>query len=682
MRNYLSAAALENAVSAGIGARNVLIGVATAAVTILAILLPLPPLLLDLLLALSLGAAAGVLLVALATADPLKLTSMPPVLVLTSLLRIILCLCVGRLILMGGGEGTLVASLGTVAGGADAVVAVGLLVILAVVHVVMVTGGVGRMAEVAARFALDALPGKQMGLDTAVGAGHLAADEAREEVRRLEAEAGFYGAMDGAGRLLRGEAVATIVIVALTAVIGAARAVGSGMQFAEAASLYATLATGQGLVTLLPALVMGAAAALMVSRAAGGSSLVEEIGEQMLAGPWPLIAAAIVLISLGAFPGVAATPTLIGGALLGLAAFWISRIQSGTPSSPGGPQGRKRPPELSLELGMGLLELAEDSEGLMAMLFACRRRLSTELGFGIPPITVRDSLELGPTEFALVFRAGRLASGIVRPGRILAVAPHAGVTPDAGHPAELPDGRHGVWTTPEEAQNLADIGFDLMSPAQALIEHVRTTLVGHAFELFDLERAAALFEELAGNHPALASAAEQEGLTLSLFHGVCRELLWQGVPLRDPVSIEEGIVDAMPEIQDPEGIALRVRPLLSGMIADCLMTDDRIRAVTVARELHDELAEGAHREDGRTVAAMMPAREAAWVDLLDQIGTEHGWGEPLAVIAETRSVLVLQSLCRRTRSRLLAVRATDLAPDGKLTHVASLEPSQLAEGPS
>ena len=679
MRRPFGVRRVSDVISRGIESRQLIIGVAIIALLTLAIMATIPPLLLDLLLALSLGAAAGMLMVTLATSDPLELTSMPPVLVLTSLFRIVLCVCASRMILIGGGQGTLIATLGSVAGGADAIVAVGLLVVLSVVQLVMVTGGVGRMSEVAARFALDALPGKQMGLDTAVGAGHLSSEGAHQEVRRLEAEAGFYGAMDGAGRLLRGEAVAAIVIVTITAFAGAARAVGAGAELGEAASRYALLATGQGLVTLLPALVMGAGAAVMVSRSAGSSPLVAEVGEQMLAGPWPLVAAATVLIALGLFPGVAKLPTLGGGGLLLLAAVMLARVHSGPPPHSHRSLGRTgTTPELTLELGMGLLALTDEDATLMDMLSAMRRSLSDQLGIEIPPLMVRDSLDLGASEFAVLYRAGRLATGTVRSGGVLAIAPHAGVTPDEGHPAELPDGRRGVWTTPEHARELARIGFAVLSPAQALVEQLRIALHRHAAAIIDLERASALLEQIRAERPALASAAEQVGVTGRTFHAICRELLWQGIPLRDAVSVVESMVEALPETHDPEQIALMARPAMAGMISGYLMVDGHIRAVTVARELHEELADAAYREAGRTVASMMPARSAALVDLLRQIAAEHGGGGPLAVIAEPRSTLVLQSICREANPLLVAVRPSDLVPDAELEYVANVEASQLA----
>ncbi len=678
MRSPLTLTTVRSIATAGMEVGPQLLGAIVVAAMLLALLLPVPALLVDLMLALSLGAAAGVLVVALATSDPLNLTSMPPLLVLSSIGRIVLCLCISRLILIGGEAGTLVPTLGTVSAGADAIAGLGVLIVLAVVQVVMVTSGVGRMAEVAARFALDALPGKQMGLDTAVSAGQMQAREARMEVGRLEREANFYGAMDGAGRLLRGEAIATIVIVALSALAGVVRAVGGDASVGEAMGRYVILATGQGLVTLLPALIMAAAAAVMVSRSAGSSSLVAELGSQMLVSPWPLIAAAIALVGLGLFPGVAKLPTLLGGSLLAGGAWWLSRAQSGDRGGVGQPADPAgRPPQLSLELGMGLLSLLEGPDGLMDAIPALRRGASAELGFEIPPVVVRDSLELGATEYAIVFRAGALARGRIRPGRMLAVAPHAGATPDIGTPAELPDGRTGVWVSLDEARELGESGFVLITPAEALMEHMRNAMRRHAAEIFDLERAAAMLGELRQTHPALVSAAEAAGLEVSLFRRVCGELLWGGVPLRDPVSVLEAVVEALPEMKDPEQLALRARPRLAGMISDSLMTDGRIRAVLPSPELQEELADAAYREGDRTVAAMMPARSAAWVTLLDQLGAEHGWGRPLAAIAEPRSLLALQSLCRRTATGLVAVRAIDLTPTVELDYVARPEPDQL-----
>jgi len=681
MGSSLGAETLQTLRAALPVAGPVIVAGAVAAAALLLVVAPLPGVVLDLLLAMSLGAAVGVLLVAVVTPDPARLTALPPVLVVSSLARILLCLCVTRLLMAAAGGGGLVATLGTVAGQRDPIAGLGLLVVIAIVHLLMVTAGVGRMAEVAARFALDALPGKQMGVDTAVGAGHLSSREAQAAVARLEAEANFYGAMDGAGRMMRGEAVAAVVIVAVSAVAGVGRAVYAGSDPGAAAATWALLATGQGLVTLLPAVVMAAAAAVVVSRSAHGQPLVQQVRAQLLVSPWPLAAAAVALLALGMLPGVAKLPTLLGGAMLTAAAWAVQRRAGGFATAPGPDhepaEAAPSDDQFVIEMGMGLLDLADGPEGLMAALPEVRAWCVTTLGFPPPRIVVRDSLHLGATDYAFVFRAGTLARATVRPGRVLAVAPGAGALPDVGQPAELPDGRAGVWVTAETAPELAELGYALMSPSEAIATHLRTELRRQAGALFDLERASALAARLYAEHPALQAEAEAAGLSLSLLRNVCADLLRAGIPLLDPLSVLEGAIEALPALSDPEQIALRVRPRLAGMIADHLAVGSVIRAVLVAPELEDELAESAHREGRHTVAALPPSRAAAWMDLLDQVGAEHGWGRPLAVMARADCLLPLIALCRETRAWLVAISAGDLAPQAEVEQVARLGAEQL-----
>lgn len=655
-----------------------LAGAIVAVTGVIVLAVPVPPIATDLLLALSLGGSVGVLLVALAGREPARLSSMPPLLVLGSIGRIVLCLAISRLIIGGGGSGGLVAALGGAAAGGDPIAGLALLVVLAVVQTVMVTAGVSRMSEVAARFALDALPGKQMGLDTALSGGHLEAEEARREVDRLEREANFYGAMDGAGRLLRGEAVAAIVIIALTAAAGIGRSVADGIDLVEALRAHAQLATGQGLLTLLPALVSATAAALMVSRSASASPLIEELAGQLLVSPWPLAGGAVALLSLGLFPGVSKLPMILGAALLGAGAWWVAQGRAGD-SPPVSPAAAQAPSgDLVLELGMGLLELTDGPGGLMFLLPRVRSELSERLGFQVPPVVVRDSLDLRATEYALVFRGGTLVRGTVRPGRVFAVSQSAGAMPDIGRPADLPDGRTGVWVTETEAGELAATGYAILTPQRVLAEAISVELRRHAEAIFDLERADELLRAVRESHPTLMREAESRGLNVTLFRRTCAELLWASIPLSDPVGVVAAICEALPDESDPEALALTARPRLAAVISDHLAADGTIIAVALAPVLEQELAEAVTREGSRTVAALPPARSASWVDLLDQVGREYGWGRPLAVVVEARCLLPLQSLCRQARAELVALQPTDLTPGVQIEYVARLEPDHLS----
>lgn len=660
------------------------VAAAAAAGALLALLLPVPVLIVDMLLALSLGAGAGVLLIALISDEPEKMASLPPVLVLASLARIVLCLCLSRLILVTGQGGGLSPALGELVSGADAAAGVGVLIVLAVVQLVMVSAGVGRTAEVAARFALDALPGKQMGLDTALSAGQVSSSEAQSEVRRLEQEANLYGAMDGASRFLRGEAVATVVIVALTGVGAALRALGGGAD-PEVVRHYAVLATGQGLVTILPALLMGAAAAVLISRAASGSTLLADVEAQALLSAWPLTVGALVLLTLGVVPGVPKVPTLVGGTALLLAAWWLARAPAAARDAEGeafAPRdARDAQPaagtELVIELGMGLLELLTGRQNLRGLLTRLRDEMSAALGFSLPPFAVRDALELKATEYAFAYRAATLGQGRVRPQRLLAVAQSAGATPDVGTPAELADGRRGVWVPAEEAEALGEQGYALLSPAEAIVEHLRVVVRRRAGNMFDLQRAAELLRQIEMTHPEATRAAEAAGLTAGLVSQVGRLLLEASIPLRDSLAVVEGIVEGLPQETDPEKLALNLRPRLAGMITDYLSREGRIRAVELDPELEEELAEAAYRRADGTVAALPPERAAAWVLALDQLGKEYGWGEPLAIICEARSLQPLASLCVQAQSHLIALQPAELTDAAEIEFVTRLGPHQI-----
>ena len=649
-----------------------------AAVALLALVLPLPGFVVDLLLALSMGAAVGALLVALAAPDPGRLTSLPPALVLASLARIVLCLCVSRLILVTGEGSPLVLTLGRALSGSDPVAGIGLLVVLAVVQLVMITAGVGRMSEVAARFALDAMPGKQMGLDTALGRGQVSAEEAREQVRRLEQEANFYGALDGAGRLLRGEAVATVAVVALTAIAAAARALGGTTPAAEVAGHYATLATGQGMVIILPALLAGAATAVVVVRSASGSALLEELGGQKLLGAWPLGAAAAALLVVGLLPGVAKAPMLVSALALGGAAWWAASRGERAESRWRGSLSADRAGELTVEVGMGLLDLVDGPEGLATQLGSLRSEVSAEVGFALPAATIRDSIDLRATEYLLALRGIEVARGIVRPQRLLAVPPTAGVMPDVGRPGELGDGRIGVWVTEDEARALSSMDYQLMTPAQAILEHLRLALRRNAAELFDLELAARMLREMTASHPELMGEARGAGLTAPLLRQVCDRLLEAGVPLRDPVPVVEALAEGLPGTSDPEELALLCRRRLARAIAAQVAPHGRLRALGLADELQDELAESAHRPADRTVAALSPERGAAWVKALGEAAREHGWGRPLALLCSQRCLLPLMHLCSQIKPELIPLAPGELPPSVSVEFVARLDPEHLS----
>jgi flagellar biosynthesis protein FlhA len=409
---------------------------------------------------------------------------------------------------------------------------------------------------------------------------------------------------------------------------------------------------------------------------------------QALLSPWPLVVGALVLLTLGVVPGVPKLPTLVGGAALVLAAWWLGRAPAAARDAEGevfAPRAERdaRPAagnELVIELGMGLLGLLEEPSrpgGIAELLARLRAEMSRALGFSLPAFAVRDSLELRATEYGFAYRAATLGQGRVRPQRLLAVAQSAGVTPDVGTLAELADGRTGVWVPAEEAEALGEQGYALLSPAEAIVEHLRVVVRRRAGNMFDLQRAGELLRQIEMTHPEAMRAAEAAGLTAGLVSQVGRLLLEAGIPLRDPLGVVEGIVEGLPQETDPEKLALNLRPRLAGMITDYLSREGRIRAVELDPELEEELAEAAYRRADGTVAALPPDRAAAWVLALDQLGKEYGWGEPLAVICESRSLQPLASLCVQAQSHLIALQPAELTDAADIEFVTRLGPDQI-----
>jgi len=391
-------------------------------------MVPLPAWVVDVLLAANLAGATGLLLMAILTPRPVELSTLPSMVVLSSLARVLLTLAVARLVVTSGHAGYLAVTLAGVAGLNNPVASLGCLLTLAVVQFVVVTAGVTRLAEVAARFALDALPGKQLIMESA---GRGKAEASASTATDLEREANFYGAMDGAARFLRGETIAVVAIVALTPLV---RLAAVGLQ-GEGWQGLALAVAGHGLIILIPALLVGAAAAIMVARASASSGLAEEVSQQLFGSPAVIFGVALACLVLALVPGVAKLPLL--AVAVGLAIWgWFLAVRSTEPKGETAAQlATTEAPSSAvapqLQLGWGLLDLLEDGERpLLDELARLREEMSAHLGFSLPGFVVADSEKLEIDQYQIVFRGSVLGSGYLRLSRKLATAPRAELLPD------------------------------------------------------------------------------------------------------------------------------------------------------------------------------------------------------------------------------------------------------------
>jgi flagellar biosynthesis protein FlhA len=537
------------------------VGLALGVVALLSVLvLPLPTVLLDLGLAISITSGVLVLMVALFLNRPLDFSSFPTLLLLTTLLRLSLNVATTRLILSHGNEGPLaaghvVAAFGGFLMGGDVVIGLIVFSILLVVNFMVITKGSGRIAEVAARFSLDAMPGKQMAIDADLSAGLIDEKAARRRRKDLEEESGFYGAMDGAAKFVRGDAVAALIITAINIVGGLAiGVVRHGMPFADAAAAFTTLTAGDGLVSQIPA--------LLVSTAAGiGAALHAALGDhdaallrQLGGNPKPLAMAAGAAAVLALLPGV---PTLPFVALAGLAGggAWLRHRHPPMPADmEPAPAIAGEPPisdalridMIRLELGYGLLALAGgDAPRLTEQIKGLRRAIAAEMGFVLPPVRIQDNMQLGADCYVIRVKEIEAGKGELRPTMLLAMDPKGGVPALPGEPTKEPAfGLPALWIDPSVREEAMFLGCTVVDPPSVLTTHLTELVRENVSELLSYAETQKLLDELPREQQKLVADLIPSQITVGGVQRVLQALLGERVSVRDLATILEGIQEA------------------------------------------------------------------------------------------------------------------------------------------
>ena len=581
--------------------------------------LPLPPMLLDLLLSLSLTLSILILLVAINTNRPLDFSVFPSLLLMVTLLRLGLNVASTRLILLHGAEGThaagrVIQAFGAFTIGGNYVIGGVIFVIFLVINFVVITKGSGRIAEVAARFTLDALPGKQMAVDADLNHGVIDDREARRRRSDLQREADFYGAMDGASKFVRGDAIAGLVIMAINVLGGLAIGVlQEGMPIGAALSAYTILTVGDGLVSQIPGLVVSTAAGIVVSRAAGGAPLALELRDQFLFQPRALAIVSVMLAGLAVAPGVPFVPfaVLAGGA------FWLSRRaaaqRKAAEATAHAPEVAKEPDaeaqvrgaleleELELEIGYQLVPLADPARGgeLLGRIRALRMQLASELGFVVPLIHVRDNVQLAPDAYSILLRGNPVASAQLPSGRWLALRPNAEAPALPG--VETRDAAFGlpaVWVRARDRDRAAAAGYAVVDAATALTTHLAEVIRTQAAELLTRKHVRELLDQLAQRAPKVVDEIVPAIVPVSLLHRVLRQLLAERVSIRDLETILETLAEVAPKTQDPELLTDLLRQRLARTLTrPYLDASGALPVVTLDAALEERLRGSVQRSD-------------------------------------------------------------------------------------
>ncbi|MCQ8182866.1 flagellar biosynthesis protein FlhA [Methylomonas sp. SURF-1] len=558
------------------------------------LILPLPPFVLDLFFTFNIAFSLIILLVVVYTLKPLEFASFPTVILIATLLRLALNVASTRVVLIRGHEGgdaagKVIEAFGSFVIGGNFAVGIVVFVILIVINFMVVTKGAGRVAEVSARFTLDAMPGKQMAIDADLNSGLINQDEARARREEVAAEADFYGSMDGASKFVRGDAVAGIIIMFVNMIGGLAIGVGQhGMSFADAANVYVLLTIGDGLVAQIPSLLLSVAAAMVVTRVRGAKQDIgKQLTSQMFEDPKTLLVTAAVMGLLGIIPGmpnlvfILLASTLAGGAYLidrrrkleeekALAAVNIASPQAAkTEIKELGWDDVMPVDAIGLEVGYRLIPLVDRNQGgqLMMRIKGVRKKLSQELGFLIPSVHIRDNLDLAPTEYRISLMGVSVGEANIMPDKEMAINPGRVFGSLPGSPCRDPAfGLDAVWIDSNQKDQAQTLGYTVVDPSTVVATHLSHILQTNAHELFGYEEAQQLLDNLAKLAPKLVEDLVPKTLPLGVLVKVLQNLLQERVSIRDMRTIAETLAEYGVKSQDPDILTSAVRASLGRSI--------------------------------------------------------------------------------------------------------------------
>jgi len=588
------------------GAREYLIPALLVAI-LLMMIIPMPTFVVDLALAGSIGFSLCIFLAAIYVQTPLDLSVFPTMLLISTLARLAVDVATTRLILLHGGEGPdaaggVIKTFGEFVVGGNYVVGVIVFLVLVVINFVVITKGSGRVAEVSARFVLDAMPGKQMAIDADLSSGAIGEQEARARRRQIQEEASFYGAMDGASKFVRGDAIAGLLITAINIVAGFVIGVTQqGLGASDAAATYTILTVGDGLVSQLPALLVSTAAGIVVTRSAGVSSLGPVMVEQIGRVSRSLRVAGVALAAMAFIPGLPVIPfVLLGGSLL--LASRGARVEA-RPKEPSAQVDAKLSEKerlaallpvdlLSLEVGFDLVPMVDVAQGgeLTERIAGMRRSLVAEIGVIIPPIHVRDNLSLGSNRYRVLISGTEVGAGQIIAGRLLAIDPGTGGQLDGTRTTEPAFGLPAWWIAEKERARAEDQGFTVVDASTVMVTHVTEIIRKHAAVLLGRAEAEELFDVLARQNARLVEELIPGVLGATEVIVVLRLLLKEGVSIRDMRTIFETLSEYGGRTKEPQQLAEIVRQRLRRTItAKYVSEDGRIYGMLLDHSIENEI---------------------------------------------------------------------------------------------
>ncbi|WP_154139900.1 flagellar biosynthesis protein FlhA [Photobacterium damselae] len=629
--------------------------------TLAMVVLPMPPLLLDMAFTFNIALALVVLLVTIYTRRPLDFAAFPTVLLIATLLRLALNVASTRVVLLHGHEGSdaagqVIDAFGSVVIGGNYAVGLVVFVILMIINFMVVTKGAGRISEVSARFTLDAMPGKQMAIDADLNAGLIDQEQARTRRAEVTKEADFYGSMDGASKFVKGDAIAGILILFINIIGGLI----IGMMqhqlgFAEAASIYSLLTIGDGLVAQIPSLLLSIAAAMMVTRQNTDEDMGKALYFQMFNNPQALMITGVILFVMGIVPGMPHIPFLLLALLIGAVAYWritkekqaIENNQSSSSSLPAELTPQQTPKELSwddvqpvdmigLEVGYRLISMVDKEQGgeLLERIKGVRKKLSQDFGFLIPAVHIRDNLELPPNCYRISLMGVTCGEANIHPNMELAINPGQVYGNIDGEMTKDPAfGLDAVWVQESQREHAQALGYTVVDSSTVLATHLSQILINNAAHLLGHEEVQNLLEMLGQSTPKLVDGFVPDQLPLGVVVKVMQNLLNEAIPLRDIRTIVQTLSEYSSKSQDPDILTAAVRIGLKRLICqDINGVEAELPVITLVPELEQILHKTMQSAGGESTGIEPGLAERLQQSLADATQQQEFKGEPAVLL--------------------------------------------------
>jgi flagellar biosynthesis protein FlhA len=653
-------------------------------VILIAVIIPLPTILLDILISANIALSVVILLAAVYLLNPVQFSSFPSILLMTTLFRLSLNIASTRLILLNGSQGMsaagdVIRAFGQFVVGGNYAVGIVIFLVLIVIQYVVINHGAVRISEVTARFTLDALPGKQLAIDADLNAGIIDQQEARERRAEIGREAEFYGAMDGAIRFTQRDAMASILITLINIIGGLFIGVFQfGMPVVAALTTFTILTIGDGLVTAIPSLLISIAGGLVTTRSASDVSMGENVAIQLFSNPKPVYFGSGIVAGIGLIPGFPKFSFLFLASTLGFIAFTLAKAASEReraskdvqPKDPGATAEKTttflKIDSLAIEIGYGLIGLVDVQQGgdFLNRIRSIRKQIAQDMGVIVPPVNITDNLKLGPRQYSILLKGVEIAHGELAPDKFLAINPgNVSDTIDGTPTTEPTFGLPAIWITKENRERAQMMNYTVVDPATVLATHLTETIRGHAYELLGRQETKALIDYVAETHPKLIEELVPKTLSIGEIQKVLQNLLREKVSIRDLITIFETLADYGTQTKDHITLTEVTRGALNRSITKALVNEQgELQVITLAPRWEDKLNQSVVRGDSGTYLAVDAGTFEQLVKVLTE-ACQKTMASQWTLLCSSALRFHMRKLIERFLPQLAVISPNDIPPN-------------------